>query len=125
MPTPWAPAPSGGSSASADPALDQAFDLVGGVRDQRLDVGPRLAPLAEAPALAQGARDLEADVVRRALVARARVAQPDDQPVGGRDPAEELHSSDSASSDGASPPSPSASPSATGSPSSPTSAVSS
>ena len=33
----------------------------------------------------------EADVVRRALVARAGVAEPDDQPVRGRDAAEEAH----------------------------------
>ena len=47
-----------------------------------------LLRLAEVPAPRQLGGDLEADVVRRALVLRARVAEPDDQPVGRRRAAE-------------------------------------
>ena len=46
--------------------------------------GELLARLRQVPARDQRVGDLEADVVRRAVVAAAGVPQPDDEPVGGR-----------------------------------------
>ena len=71
--------------------------------------GELLLRLRQVPALDQRVGDLEADVVRRAVVAAARVAEPDDEPVD-RSGGEELQdSSEEADCSASSPVSPSAS----------------
>src|SRR5215217_2415771 len=92
--------------------------------------GELLLGLGQVPAPSERLGDLEADVVRALGVRRARVAQPDDQPVDGRGPEELAQDSspESAFWSASSAVSPSACASAasgsSGSPSSPTSSVS-
>ena len=70
------------TSAAAGPPRAAAADVRDtALGDQRRRTSAR-APTA--PSASQRVRDLEADVVRRAGVLGARVAEPDDQPVDGR-----------------------------------------